>query len=153
MLSKFDEPQKETAELEDTDHMLTWTDDLLTGYKAIDDQHKELFRRVNALLEAMGQGKGKAQVAEVLGFLSDYVVTHFGTEEQFMAAHKYPGLLTHKLEHTAYTDKLKHLLDRFQKEGPSSLMAIESQQLLTGWWASHIGKTDKALGAFLRNST
>jgi len=130
--------------------MLTWTDDLLTGYKIIDDQHKELFRRVNALLEAMGQGKGKTQVAETLGFLSDYVVTHFGTEEQFMTDHNYPGLLSHKLEHTTYTDKLKRLRERFEKEGSSSLMAIESQQLLIGWWASHIGKTDKALGAFLR---
>lgn len=131
--------------------MLIWTDALLTGYTPIDDQHKELFRRVNALLEAMGQGKGKGQVGEVLGFLSDYVVTHFGTEEEFMTARKYPGLLSHRLEHTAYTDKLKRLRDRFQKEGPSSLMAIESQQLLTGWWASHIGRTDKALGAFLHS--
>jgi hemerythrin len=135
----------------DADRMLVWTDDLLTGYKTIDDQHKELFKKVNALLEAMGQGKGKEQVAEVLGFLSDYVVSHFGTEEQLMQSRKYPGFLSHRLEHTAYTDKLKRLRERFEKEGPSSLMAIESQQLLTGWWASHIGRTDKALGAFLRS--
>jgi hemerythrin len=99
--------------------MLVWTDDLLTGYKTIDDQHKELFKKVNALLEAMGQGKGKEQVAEVLGFLSDYVVSHFGTEEQLMQSRKYPGFLSHRLEHTAYTDKLKRLRERFEKEGPA----------------------------------
>ena len=72
--------------------LLKWTEDLSTGIGVIDDRHKELFKRVNSLLSSMSQGKGKEQMGEALGFLSDYVVTHFGTGEQFMRAHGYPGL-------------------------------------------------------------
>ena len=130
--------------------LLKWTEDLSTGIGVIDDQHKELFKRVNSLLSSMSQGKGKEQVAAVLGFLSDYVVTHFGTEEQYMGAHGYPGLQAHKGEHASYVEKLSRLRERFDREGQSSLLAIESQRLLVDWWLNHIGKTDKALGAFLK---
>ena len=32
---------------------VTWTDDLATGVNKIDDQHKELFSRINSLLVAL----------------------------------------------------------------------------------------------------
>ena len=130
--------------------MLKWTEDLSTGVGVIDDQHKELFKRVNSLLSSMSQGKGKEQIGEVLGFLSDYVVTHFGTEEKSMESNGYPGLKAHKGEHTSYIEKLSGLRKRFDREGQNSLLAIESQRLLVDWWLNHIGKTDKALGAFLK---
>ncbi|MBE3518935.1 MAG: hemerythrin family protein [Firmicutes bacterium] len=130
--------------------MLAWTKDLATGIGVIDDQHKELFKRVNDLLSAMKQGKGKEQLAGLLGFLADYVVTHFGTEEKFMQAHDYPQSLGHKAEHMSFVRNLSDLRKRFDQEGPGSLLAIESQRLLVDWWYNHIGKSDKALGAFLK---
>lgn len=133
--------------------MLKWTDDLSVGVKDIDDQHKELFSRVNNLLSAMSQGKGKDEVAKVLAFLRDYVVTHFGAEERIMRERNYPGVEAHRQEHTSYTQKLSDVLKHFEKAGTSSLLAIESQRLLTDWWFSHIGRTDKALGAFLTSGT
>ncbi|NPV81727.1 MAG: hemerythrin family protein [Firmicutes bacterium] len=130
--------------------MLKWTDDLSIGIGIIDEQHKELFKRVNNLLSSMSQGRGKEQIGEVLNFLSDYVETHFGTEEKFMGAHGYPEGKAHKGEHGSYIEKLSALRERFGREGQSSLLAIESQRLLVDWWLNHIGKTDKALGAFLK---
>ena len=129
--------------------MLKWTDDLSTRVEEIDSQHKELFRRVNDLLSAMSQGKGKDEVARVLTFLSDYVVIHFGTEERIMRERGYPGFERHRQEHKSYTDKLSALRTRFGEQGTNSLMAIQAQSLLTEWWFSHINVTDKALGAFL----
>lgn len=129
--------------------MLKWTDDLSVGVKDIDDQHKELFSRVNNLLSAMSQGKGKDEVAKVLAFLRDYVVTHFGAEERIMRERNYPGIEAHRQEHASYTQKLSDVLKRFETSGTTSLLAIESQRLLTDWWFYHIGRTDKALGAFL----
>lgn len=38
---------------------LTWTDDLAVGFGLIDSQHKELFSRFNALLQACREGKGR----------------------------------------------------------------------------------------------
>jgi len=36
---------------------IEWTNDLATGVSEIDYQHKELFRRINSLLDACREGK------------------------------------------------------------------------------------------------
>lgn len=41
---------------------IEWTDELATGVNKIDNQHKELFKRINNLLDACNQGKGKDEV-------------------------------------------------------------------------------------------
>ncbi|HHW19294.1 MAG TPA: hemerythrin family protein [Firmicutes bacterium] len=130
--------------------MLTWSESLSTGIEAIDSQHKELFSRINSLLSAMAQGKGKDQVKDILVFLGDYVVTHFGTEEKYMRQYLYPAYPSHKREHAEYIERFNRLKQKLDSEGVNSLLAIESQELLVQWWGTHIGKTDKALGAFLR---
>ncbi len=40
---------------------IEWTQDLAVGVKIIDEQHKEIFRRVDALLEACKAGKGEGR--------------------------------------------------------------------------------------------
>ena len=39
------------------------------GVDKIDEQHKVLFERINDLIEACNQGKGKETVAELITFL------------------------------------------------------------------------------------
>ena len=56
---------------------IEWTADLATGVDEIDNQHKELFQRINNLLEACNHGKGKEEVKKVISFLEDYVITTF----------------------------------------------------------------------------
>ena len=50
---------------------IEWTKDLETGVALIDEQHKELFDRVNKLLAASSQGRGKEEVGSLLGFLEE----------------------------------------------------------------------------------
>jgi hypothetical protein len=57
----------------------------------IDDQHKEIFRRINGLLDSCRQGKGKEDVGKVINFLDDYVVTHFGREEKYVIDNSFPA--------------------------------------------------------------
>ena len=63
---------------------LQWTVALATSVGEIDDQHKELFDRVNSLLAAIGLNKGRQEMEQVIQFLTEYVVLHFGTEERYM---------------------------------------------------------------------
>ena len=63
---------------------IEWTEDLATGVPEIDAQHKELFSRINRLLEACNQGQGRAEVGKTLAFLEEYVLIHFSTEEKIM---------------------------------------------------------------------
>ena len=71
---------------------IEWSDNLSTGVAEIDNQHKELFRRINDLFDACNQGKGKSEVAGVMEFLESYVVEHFGKEENYMKNTAMPAI-------------------------------------------------------------
>ena len=49
-----------------------WSENLAVGVNMIDEQHKGIFSRINNLMNAMSQGKGKEEVGKVLEFLADY---------------------------------------------------------------------------------
>ncbi len=127
-----------------------WTPDLAVGVTLIDDQHKELFKRINQLLEASSQGKGKDEVGKVLQFLSDYVITHFGTEEKAMIQHGYGGITAHKAEHLAFLRDFGDLAKGFETQGASTTLLIAVQRRVIDWLNNHIRQSDKALGAFLK---
>lgn len=129
---------------------LEWKQSLETGIREIDDQHKELFNRVNQLFEACYQGKGKEEVAKIIDFLGDYVITHFKSEENIQQKHNYPDYKNHKLQHEAFIQdfiKLKSQLDNY---GASSFFVLEVNKRIIDWLVQHIGKTDMVLGDFLK---
>jgi hemerythrin-like metal-binding protein len=83
---------------------IEWNDNLATGVSEIDAQHKELFKRINVLFEACSKRKGRAEVGNLLKFLEEYVVVHFGTEEKYMTMFNYPEYSSHKEEHTNFVN-------------------------------------------------
>lgn len=127
-----------------------WTSDLATDVAEIDNQHKELFFRVNQLLSASGKSKGKEEIVTLIDFLGEYVVSHFNTEEKYMAIHHYPDYDFHKAEHTAFLNEFSDLKKRYQEEGATSHLVIVLQNRTFGWLRNHICKIDKVLGAFLK---
>jgi hemerythrin-like metal-binding protein len=126
-----------------------WTPDLAVGHVEIDTQHKELFVKVNALLEAMHAGKGRDEVESTLTFLERYVVHHFGTEERMMARAGYPELTHHKAQHAAFIADLDGWKAKLAS-GATLATTIDLQRALTDWLRSHIGRTDQALATFLQ---
>lgn len=129
---------------------LRWTQDLSVGVDVIDDQHKELFIRVNSLVDAMGEGKGKKEIDKVLKFLEDYVVTHFRTEETYMNRYKYPNYPSHKAEHEGFVKAFIDFEKDLETHGASSLLTVKVGCWLSDWLINHISKVDKAMGAFLK---
>ncbi len=127
-----------------------WTPDLAVGVSLIDDQHKELFKRINQLLEASSQGKGKEEIGKLIQFLSDYVVTHFGTEEKAMVQHGYGGIAAHKGEHLAFLRDFGDLAKSYEAQGASTSLVIALQRRVIDWLNNHIRQSDKALGVFLK---
>lgn len=125
---------------------LAWDEKYSVSVKEIDSQHQKLIDLVNELHEAMKQGKGKDIMSQVLQTLIDYTATHFGTEEKYMIAFKYPQFTQHKLEHENF---VKKVLD-FQKDYNSGKLAltIDIMNFLKDWLVSHIQGTDKKFGPF-----
>ena len=129
-----------------------WTPDLAVGHAEIDSQHKELFVKVNDLIEAMREGKGRDEVEKTLAFLEKYVVHHFGTEERLMLRSGYPEYAVHKSQHTELVGDIGVWKTKLES-GATLAATIELQRRLTEWLRTHIGRTDKALATFLRTAS
>jgi|SRR5208337_2143034 len=127
-----------------------WNDDLITGIADIDSQHKELFARLNRLLQECRSFSDKNAIGAYLGFLREYVVFHFAAEEREMTTHHYPGLAAHEAEHELFRQKVSHLADNFATHGADIQVFVMTIRSSGEWLVNHISETDKALAAFLK---
>ncbi|MCR4430929.1 MAG: bacteriohemerythrin [Tepidanaerobacteraceae bacterium] len=130
-----------------------WTEDLATGIEEIDSQHKELFNRINALVDACSKGKGKEELTGVINFLGDYVVMHFGAEEKRMKAQGFPDYDKHKKQHDDFIGEFRDLKEKLEQKGPTVDLVIKVNHFLFDWLMNHIRKMDKVLGAFLKKNS
>jgi hemerythrin len=130
---------------------IRWTDDLAVGISEIDNQHKELFQRINVLFEACNQGKGRTEISSTIAFLEDYVGTHFGTEERKMAQTRFPGRIAHVEQHTLFRKNLTAIKRQLEEEGPGIHVIILTNHMVVDWLRNHIRTLDKDFGAYMRN--
>lgn len=131
---------------------IAWQDSLASGSVEIDGQHKELFNRVNSLLTAFDKGSvSREEISRIVQYLSDYVVFHFGTEEQHMDKYRYSTAAQHKAQHHQFVRSFVKLKERLLAEGINAGLAEETRQLAVDWLVNHIRYSDRALGMFLKH--
>jgi len=129
---------------------LEWNDSYAVGIEAIDREHRELFKHISKLIDALHQSKGTEEVAATLRFLALYADSHFAMEESLMAAHRYPGAADHAKEHAHFRATFSVLAARLQSEGPSAALAMEVNNKICNWLVRHVLGTDQPLAAHLR---
>jgi hemerythrin len=127
---------------------IEWSAKLSTGLEWQDKQHRELFNRINSLLDAMNLGLGKNEVVRLFKFLDEYIVIHFDAEEQVMHKFGYPEMLSHLEEHTRFIEDVSNMKDEAD-EALTSGLVIKVQSRIVDWLINHIGSVDKKLGAFI----
>lgn len=130
-----------------------WRDHLAVGVQSIDDQHKELFRRFNALMTAIAHGKGPLKVIETLSFLDDYTANHFRDEEKIQEDHNYPHRGMHHEEHEQFRRDLIRLKGRITEDGFTQQNVLLTSRTLLRWLIQHICNTDKALADFINGKS
>ena len=132
---------------------MEWTEDLAVGINKIDEQHRELFKRINDLLIAIKEQRCRAEIDKTIEFLDDYARFHFGEEEQRMEEAGYKGLQEQKLQHAVYLKniaELKQLASLPRGSGMSYELSVTATQIVVDWIVTHIMNTDKLFGAYLR---
>ncbi|ADY54831.1 hemerythrin-like metal-binding protein [Syntrophobotulus glycolicus DSM 8271] len=128
-----------------------FTENLLVNVKTIDDQHRKLFEAVEEFHTSCKSAKGKEQIPALFDFLAGYTINHFKNEENYMDKFSYPEVADHKKQHKDFIDKITSL-ESTVKDGQVPLPTlIEINGFLTKWLINHISKTDKKLGAFLKD--
>jgi len=135
---------------------LEWSDALLTGVAAIDQQHHIL---VDILIEArtmQGGDSADRRFERISRDLLAYAIYHFDTEEQLMRRTGYetaaPEAAEHHLaEHRHFSEEVVLLRAEAHLGKAGAKAALLS--FLEGWLVNHILTTDKALGNFIVAST
>ncbi|MCU7919362.1 MAG: bacteriohemerythrin [Candidatus Thiodiazotropha sp. (ex Epidulcina cf. delphinae)] len=129
--------------------LMQWIDEKYgTNVDVCDNQHKELFDRVNALNDAVTNGD-RANIGNRLDNLIDFVVVHFETEERMMEERGYIGLDAHREEHDRLVQTCTDLQDKFH----SGETDIEegTMNFIKNWLDNHIPVIDKSYGPALSN--
>lgn len=128
--------------------MIQWTQDLATGIERIDEQHRELYARIDALHDAMRAGRLE-EVPAVLEYLGRYATEHFATEEAHMAAEGYPGLELHRAAHLAFVAEFERQRAACQASRHARPV-VELSGWLADWLRDHVRRVDGELARFLR---
>jgi len=124
-----------------------WKEEYSVGIRAMDAQHKRIIEMIDELWYAMKQGKGREKVGDILEKLSDYVNTHFVSEERLMKEYDFPEYEEHRKEHEEYAEKVKEFIRRYKNREMG--LSIHLLTFLKDWLSNHICITDKKYGPFL----
>jgi hemerythrin len=129
---------------------MEWTPDLSVGVEAIDNQHKELIRRMNVFFQSM-EGDDKQKVLDMLGFLGEYVVAHFRDEEALQVRYNYPGYADHRKMHQEFMKSVGVMTEDIKNKGFTVASKAMVGMTLTNWLTLHIRRADKAVGDYIRS--
>jgi hemerythrin len=127
-----------------------WDDRFSLGITLLDGQHKAWVERLNNLSAAIESKQEAQQISKTLNFMAGYSEFHFAAEEELMAAHGYPGLERHKLEHNRFRDVLAGLM--LLQTGKADTLAKISDSVNNfqiSWLKNHITTADRKFADFL----
>lgn len=134
-------PDNENAE------WITFTNEHLVGVGVMDDQHRQLVRKVNRINQAICANQDKAAINQLFDDLIDYTLFHFKTEHQLMAQYGYPDIKTHDNEHNHLVKEVAHFQANIHHDiQGSEYVALQS---IKDWLVGHILHSDKVLGEYL----
>jgi hemerythrin len=127
---------------------IRWHPALAVGHLGIDEQHRELFRRAQGLVDALTRAD-RADVVRHFEFLGGYVVEHFAAEERLMIETGFPGVGVHKAEHDRFVRDYRALRGMFERHGIVPALTVKTGIWLADWLERHIGGADQRLGGHL----
>ena len=129
--------------------LIDWKDSLSVKIMDIDKQHRELFRIINELHEAMKTGKAKTVLNDILNRLIGYTKSHFKMEERLFILHKYPDTEAHLTQHENFVKKVSEFKEKF--DNGSTSMSIEIIRFLSEWVENHIATVDQKYSEYLNS--
>lgn len=123
--------------------LAVWNDSYKTNNSKVDSQHRELFKMMEDLHDAIVEGKGKDVLTPTLEKLIRYTEEHFSEEESLMRDVDYPARERHRLKHYTLTKEVNGIAEKYERG--EYVLTITLANFLTNWWRHHIQAEDKAL--------
>ena len=114
--------------------------------RIIDEQHQKITEIVNLLYRSIVELDKKTSVKHLIELL-EILENHFGTEESLMKENKFPGYISHKLEHDRFYRQVLTATDGY-KNGKDNF-GIEQLKGIKRWFFNHIEINDRKCGEYL----
>ena len=115
-----------------------------TGIDFIDEEHTKLFAIANEVYELLTNQfipDKYDYILKVVGDLKDYTKYHFHHEEEYMESIGYKKLLSQKVAHNDFIEKMdKFDVDSIDEKQKETLLDLLS--FLTTWLVEHILRKD-----------
>ncbi|MFA6988770.1 MAG: hemerythrin family protein [Candidatus Gastranaerophilaceae bacterium] len=135
-----------------------WSDEVITGIKDIDEQHKKIVEAINTLYRSIEENEDKDKIIELIESLDPYVNVHFDTEEKYMKQYHYPAALEHKEAHDSFKKIYVEIRYNYHYLGNKSspqykfvyILALHLSQIMIDWLNLHLNTLDKELATFLK---
>lgn len=119
----------------------------LTGIDFIDEEHTKLFSIADEVYELLTNQfipDKYDYIMEIVNELKDYTKYHFNHEEEYMESIGYRRILSQKVDHADFIEKINQFnpdkIDENQKEA-----LLELVDFLNTWLVNHIIKKDKMI--------
>ena len=125
--------------------LIEWDSGLSTGHSKIDKQHRAFFERANHIIAACEAGEGAEHITKLIGFLEDYVLWHFTSEELLMDEYDYPEIKEHQKEHAGFSLSIARLRQQLNRKGSCKHLITATKDTVVHWFVLHIEGSDKAL--------
>lgn len=126
-----------------------WTQELETGIKEIDSQHRQFVNLINELDDAIQTNKADG-IKHVIEGVLNHTITHFEFEEELMQKAGFPSLKAHQQSHEFFMRKVAVLRGNFNAGQNVSQQLLG---MLKGWLASHIKGEDRDYIAAVKRIT
>jgi len=118
-----------------------WTDELSIGNTNVDKDHNKLIEIYNNLVDLIQLDGNREEFAIILSKLTDYTLSHFRKEEDYMQKFSYPNISIHKSYHTDFMYKVALFnVDLLSTNPPDPKSIIK---FVDKWLINHIMKSDK----------
>jgi hemerythrin len=116
-----------------------------TSIEELDAQHRELFRRINVLLDALETDGSDDAVRNMMGYLEKYMSEHFACEENAMDARRCAACKLNLVEHVRFARNYGQLRRRLARDGVTRGLTTDLRQLLLAWARVHVPRVDVQL--------
>ncbi|MDR1649784.1 MAG: bacteriohemerythrin [Synergistaceae bacterium] len=125
-----------------------WKETYRLGVETIDQQHQQLFKMVDDLVEVIDgseHGDYKKKCADAVSFLYDYTVRHFQFEEGYQASIGYKDIEAHKLQHKRFIVTVNNFAKRMTESEYNMQVVRAFCGSLVAWLNYHVADTDQKI--------
>lgn len=129
---------------------MEWSDIYKIEVIQVDNQHKELFNKIDIFEKSVAAGDGYSKMGKMLKDVVDYTKVHFATEEELMKRVGYEARFDHKKLHKNIVADIVKILLIIQSGKKYNVN--EFVNFLDRWLKSHILVEDMKIGVHIRNS-